>query len=825
MKQFSKNILRLALKSRASFIGAVLIIGIGIFCYVGVSDTMKNLETQVDTYYDDYGLADIFATVEAIPASDLQRLCEIPGIEAVSGKLSADLRMLGPDQTELVTVHLMSYDPDDTINRLRIQSLRPTAITDEAVDGDHMKQNETAGGADVTAETGTDAGSTSLSQAATDALYLGSRMAEVYRYPEGTELRLVHDGEVKHLSYAGRCSAPDYIYSIPPGGAMIPDGEVYDIACIDLDDMKDLMGMGDVRNELGFRLAPGYRYEDVRYALRSQLERYGLQSLTKRADQTSYDMVDGELHELLSMCVLLPLIFMSISVFMLYVVLRKMIDQSRPLIGTLKAMGMTDRELMQAYLAEGAVAGFIGALLGDLTAGAFGRFMFEMYVDFFNLPDPSYHDYLSTRLTGELIAVLTGIAAVYVGVRAILKIDPAQAMRSAAPAHTSGRLGRRVADFTARQPMSALRRLGLRAVVRNPMRGFLIILSIAFPFSMSTVLLSFDTVADSMYTDQFEKIKLYDLEISLDHYTDPHQAAEAADAIDDISYAEPLSVLTAALRADNRTEYTVLYGIEKDSRLWHITDMYGQRYAPPTGGVILNWRTADKLQVRTGDTIELSCPALSEQYITVPVTQVIYENVGGAAYTDIESIPQLFASVTPVNTIIASIRPGSMQDVKDALSEAAHVSWVADAEKTLQAYLDMMKSMKAMIYMFALMSIVTGGILIYNISMINLRERLTELGTLQVLGAGDAEIRDMLRCEMSIYFLAGLLLGLPGSRAIKYLLENVLVSDSYKIDMHVTAAAYLITLLICLLMAILTVRMEMRAVRRISLTEVLKERE
>ena len=243
MKQFSKNILRLALKSRASFIGAVLIIGIGIFCYVGVSDTMKNLETQVDTYYDDYGLADIFATVEAIPASDLQRLCEIPGIEAVSGKLSADLRMLGPDQTELVTVHLMSYDPDDTINRLRIQSLRPTAITDEAVDGDHMKQNETAGGADVTAETGTDAGSTSLSQAATDALYLGSRMAEVYRYPEGTELRLVHDGEVKHLSYAGRCSAPDYIYSIPPGGAMIPDGEVYDIACIDLDDMKDLMGM------------------------------------------------------------------------------------------------------------------------------------------------------------------------------------------------------------------------------------------------------------------------------------------------------------------------------------------------------------------------------------------------------------------------------------------------------------------------------------------------------------------------------------------------------------------------------------------------------
>ena len=369
MKQFSKNILRLALKSRASFIGAVLIIGIGIFCYVGVSDTMKNLETQVDTYYDDYGLADIFATVEAIPASDLARLCEIPGIEAVSGKLSADLRMLGPDQEELVTVHLMSYDPDDTLNRLRIQALRPTTAA-ESTGEKRTKRNETEDRVDVTvaSSSGTDIGSSALSQSGTDALYLGSRMADVYNYTEGTELRLVHDGKVKHLSYAGRCSAPDYIYSIPPGGAMIPDGEVYDIACIDLGDMKDLMGMGDVRNELGFRLKPGYRYEDVRSALRAQLERYGLQSLTKRADQTSYDMVDGELHELISMCVLLPLIFMSISVFMLYVVLRKMIDQSRPLIGTLKAMGMTDRELMQAYLAEGAVAGHVS---GTHWHGAF----------------------------------------------------------------------------------------------------------------------------------------------------------------------------------------------------------------------------------------------------------------------------------------------------------------------------------------------------------------------------------------------------------------------------------------------------------------------
>ena len=46
-------------------------------------------------------------------------------------------------------------------------------------------------------------------------------------------------------------------------------------------------------------------------------------------------MVDGEIKELTGTGTILPAIFMSMSVFMLYTVLKKMIDNDRSLIGTM----------------------------------------------------------------------------------------------------------------------------------------------------------------------------------------------------------------------------------------------------------------------------------------------------------------------------------------------------------------------------------------------------------------------------------------------------------------------------------------------------------
>ena len=66
-----------------------------------------------------------------------------------------------------------------------------------------------------------------------------------------------------------------------------------------------------------------------------------------------------------------------------------------------------------------------------------------------------------------------------------------------------------------------------------------------------------------------------------------------------------------------------------------------------------------------------------------------------------------------------------------------------------------MGSMMAMIHMFAILAVASGGILIYNISMINIRERVTEFGTLMVLGESNREISRLLLFEQMAIFCSG----------------------------------------------------------------------
>ena len=76
MRHFRRNVFRLAGQNKGSFVGAVLIIAIGIFIYVAMMDTLRNLRDQVEEYYRTSSMADVFAQVSAISHAELERMKE-----------------------------------------------------------------------------------------------------------------------------------------------------------------------------------------------------------------------------------------------------------------------------------------------------------------------------------------------------------------------------------------------------------------------------------------------------------------------------------------------------------------------------------------------------------------------------------------------------------------------------------------------------------------------------------------------------------------------------------------------------------------------------
>ncbi len=781
MKSFRKNVLRLAWQNKSSIIGSVAIIAIGIFVMVSMLDTLRNLTGQVFSYYESYGLADVFVNVRSMPSEDLKKLSALDGIEAAEGRLSEDVRMLCEGQEEISTVHLVSYMPDASINRLELSS--------RALAG--------------------------------DSLYIGRRMSEAYSFSKGTPIELIIRGKSCSFSWEGTVSGPEYIYSVGGNGALVPDGTIYDIAAVSYERLARLTGQEGCVNEIGIRIAPGWNYEDVRSELNNALEPYGLLSVTRQKDQSSVAMVRSEMNELLGVGTAIPLLFMAITVYMLCMSLKKMIEHDQTLIGSMKAFGMRNGELIGAYMIEGVAIGAAGALLGSILARPLGIFMFKLYLDFFTLPVTEYRDFMNTRLAGAAAAIATSVLAVFLGCREVLSITPAMAMKSRSP--EKARQLRLPAFMT--RGMDCFSKLALRSMIRNPVRGFLVILAVAFPFGLSVVLLSFSPAIDDLIQIQFDTVQSYDLMLSVDGWADPHRLEHAGLQLEGAEQAEAVCSLPVELKNGNLREITLLNGLRRGSELWRIGDSYKVVHEPPTDGLILNSRTARDLHLSEGDWVELSFPTAGIKDVRLRVNEIIEEIFAGGCYTDLESFPSLFGTAPPANTLLIKADPERANGLKEQMRGTASVSTIVDPRKIAGSYKEMFGSMTIMIDMFAVIGVIAGFLLISNISMINIRERFTELGTLEVVGARKSELDRMLALEIAVFFALGLVLGLPTSEGIKKLLEYYMESESYSVKMTIPPSSYLISLAMCAVMVWAAWKRETKLIRSIALTDILKERE
>ena len=177
------------------------------------------------------------------------------------------------------------------------------------------------------------------------------------------------------------------------------------------------------------------------------------------------------------------------------------------------------------------------------------------------------------------------------------------------------------------------------------------------------------------------------------------------------------------------------------------------------------------------------------------------------------------------NTLIFNTQRGEEENVKKILTEnSAGVTSFASKKDTLKVYESRMKSSRFMLQMFIYLALFSGVILIYNISLISIRERKTEFATMKIMGVSDGELKQMIFVEQAVYLIAGLILSIPLVRLFKWILETLLVSDSYTLKLHITVWIYICSLLFCILMLFISGRAILRTINKINPNDSLKER-
>ena len=768
--------------NKRSYIACVFLIGIGIMMFMALNVAGEGLDMAMQKFYRDHRLADVFAKVDAMPKSAADMLSRIEGIEIAEARHVFEARVEVPGSDEIITLRLIGATEDMELNRLLITGSPLTAEND---------------------------------------LLVNTSFFSAHGMNEGDPITVFSGGRGFTFYVCGTAMSPEYAYITRGGADLLPDETGFGIGYISADSMGRLTNSTGIANDIVFALEGGYTFEDVKILLEDALSRYGLTALFDREDQLSYAFLKMEVEGLRSIASALPMIFVLMATAVLYLMIKRVIEQDRTQIGTLKALGYSNAKVLLHYLSYGAITGLVGGVIGFAGGYAMSGFYLEMFLQFFLLPeisntvDPVYIIY------AFILAVGGGVAGAFFGALKALRLSPSQAMRPENPKPVKYDIVSSLGFL--RFVLTSRGNMALRSITRNWKRSVFVVIGVTFSFGLLTLSGSMDNMVDRLIMAQFTDIQIYGVKLPLIKPVQYDEAIEDAYSIGRVTRAEGLMEMPVQLKHKHLSTDTILMGIEQAAALYRIADTnLGVSYPPPTDGVILSSSIAARLGVGAGDSVAVSSPLLSED-IMIPITRVVEQNIGGGAYMELGALSALFGMPRTATSVV--LDTDDLQSLKDHLRGSANIATIEDKDSTLQKYIDMMAMYSSIYLILQLTCVAVAFAIIYNTATISLSERKREYATLRVLGMTLKEVCEIMNFEYWVLTAVAMSLGVPFAVFLNGRMNAMVDMDMMSMPSTLPPNAFLVGVAGCVAAVLLSNFSARRRIKTFDMVEVLKERE
>lgn len=770
-----KKALRSIWRGKRSYAACIFLIALGMASNIGFGFTGTRLLTMMDSMYAAQDFGEVFATVKGIPPDAAAILTRLEGIEAVTARSAVDTRVLHEGE-ESQTIRAISWDSADEapLNRFQI------------IEGEAPGRGE---------------------------ILLSKAFATGQGLAVGDSLSLLRDGQQMRPVISGIAIAPDFIAE---DGNGITAGYGY-MPPLEVDTLADNGGMA---NELIFRLADGVTFGDVEAMLEDALARYGLTRLYDRMDHGGHYSAWSTFANMSNTAGMISGTFLTVAILVLYILLRRVIEQERTQIGTMKAFGFSNGRILCLYLGYGAVIGLLGALLGILGGLAISEWFTATYLTFLSMPAMTVLPGASLILSTLALSVAVGLGGAAMGARAVLKLSPAESMRPPAPPMMKKKRARAKASF-----LPSYLSMALRSISRARFRSAFVAMGMAVSFAILTFMSSYGAITNEIVMTQFDQVQHYDVKLAMEEPKALAPAVQSAVGLPGIDGAEGMLELPVTIYKNHLYEEVALTGLQPDSRTYRLYDSARELHVPlPDSGAVISRVLADKLGAGPGDTLTMTTAYTGDDRLTLTVAEVLGENRGPTAYMELAELCTLLGTEPTVNSLL--LESGDIPVVKEKLENAENTAALYDQKElraTIQADLD--ASLGVNVGIFAAIGFGIAFAIIVSSASISLSERSREYATLRVLGLSPGQVGKIIISEYVILTLLGFLPGIPMAIGFRALLMTVLSDDPLSLTLNIAPVHYLVGAAVCIATALLANLSSIRQIARLEMTDVLKERE
>lgn len=525
-----------------------------------------------------------------------------------------------------------------------------------------------------------------------------------------------------------------------------------------------------------------------------------------RDTNAGYVCFESDTNVVQSVASVFPVFFFLVAALVCLTTMTRMIADQRTQIGIMKALGYSSGAIMGKYMFYSGSATVLGSIFG-IAAGsfAFPAIVWFGYGLIYNLSGLTFtmNWPLAAGITAANLAV-TLLVTWYCCAKE-LKCAPADLIRPKAPEAGKRILLERIPVVW--NDMSFMQKVSARNIMRYKKRIFMMLLGIGGCTALVLTALGLNDTIQNVVMRQYDDIILYDYEITMAYdMNEEEQEIFFRDAGDDIKDAVFLYRGLAEVSGGDAIKNATLTVTDGKKLCKYIDLSYDGEPIdyPGRGEAAINYNLARQLGgIEVGDEIKLTTSEKKE--LTVTVSALFDNYVDSFVFISPETCEEQLGEVPEYKSALANAPDGA--DINRCAEALTHdVDGVRGVTLSVDTKARMSSMMDGLLVVVAAIILCAGllaFIVLYNLTNINISERIREIATLKVLGFYPNEAAHYVFRENLILTGAGAVFGLGLGVALHAFVMNAIKVDMMYFKPHISFLSFAVSIVITFVFAVI----------------------
>ena len=489
-----------------------------------------------------------------------------------------------------------------------------------------------------------------------------------------------------------------------------------------------------------------------------------------------------------------PVVLYAVAAMVTFTTMTRFVDEERTNAGIFKALGYRSKDIIAKFVIYGLVAGSIGTFLGIfighyILAPTISHIITERMI----VGESQQYFYWTYSCLALGLSLVASVLPAYLVSRRELHEEAAQLLLPKPPAKGSKIILERITFIWSH--LSFTQKVTARNIFRYKQRMLMTIFGVAGSVALLFAGLGIQSSVVGVADRQFKDLQQYQMILSVNSRASDSDKEKLEEKLQsgevesyrlisskqiEEKYAGKAGIQTVTIMVTDKDDLEPFVHLEKNGEKLGLSN-----------GVVLTEKLAQLAGVSVGDSVQIDGK-------TFKVGAITEHYVGHFVYMNQATYEKIYGQTPKMNTYLVQLKDKSevnTERVAGEFMEQAAVSGLVQNASTIRLFETFASSLNQTMAILVIVSVLLAMVILYNLTNINVAERIRELSTIKVLGFHNKEVTLYIYRETTILSLVGMIVGLVSGFYLHQFLIQMIAPGTFRFQPKVGWEVYLIPVL------------------------------